>query len=62
MVSSRTAAESAVASDASRARRRQVESVLAELLESGLSRGFFGSMSVSMAFHDRNIHHSHQRM
>jgi hypothetical protein len=49
-------------SDSNRVRRCQVEAVLAELLETGLRKGFFGTAAVTITFHDGNFQHVHKRL
>lgn len=49
-------------SESNRARRCQVEAVLAELLEMGLTKGFFGTAAVTITFHDGNFQQVHKRL
>ena len=43
--------------EGNRSRRSQVEALLAELLGMGLRKGFFGTMALTLSFHDGNIQH-----
>lgn len=46
-----------LAAEGNRSRRSQVEALLAELLGMGLRKGFFGTMALTLSFHDGNIQH-----
>ena len=43
-------------------RKIQAETVLAGLLEMGLTPGFFGTAAITIAFHDGNIQHITRRI
>lgn len=46
-----------LAAEGNPSRRSQVEALLAELLGMGLRKGFFGTMALTLSFHDGNIQH-----
>ncbi len=43
-------------------RRLKAESTLAEILDLGMTPGFFGTLTLSITFHDGNVQHLTRRM